>query len=1137
GGIEAKQNTPLTIISSTISFNRATANDGGGIYAKVNSPVTITDSLFFANYARGSEGGGGGIFVYNDSSLFIQNSTIISNATNRHGGGGGIAAKNNSPVMIDSSYILSNTDDDKGGGIYAYERSPVTIQNSTIASNTAPYGGGIYVTDYTPITITTNSEIRANRAMTNGGGIYAKDNSTVTVESSSVVSNSAGVNGGGIYAKTSSGVIVTNSEILSNTTTTDGGGIYAKDTSPVTVTANSRIAANKTLSGDGGGIYTQNISPIVMQDSTLLGNVSSNRGGGIYAQINSPVTIQHSQILSNTARVDGGGIYAARTSPLVVQNSTIMSNTVPDQGGGIYARQSSTVTVENSYIVGNQSTADVGEGGGVYVGGYSPLFVTNSHILSNTAKKAGGGIYALTSSPVTVQSSHILYNVAELKGGGIYSQGPLTVTDNSEIRANVAMTKGGGIYMYKNTLTVINSSIAENSAKDGGGIYANQSDISITGSQLLTNTATSGTGGGLYYKGNGSKTQSIQESCIMANSDTAIHNNTTNTITAQSNWWGASDGAGSVATGSGDTISTYVDASNFSVINLLDCPILPVGPDITVDSPTVDENTGAMQFTLSLSASHTDTVSIDYQTTLKNPVDALDVSDFISSTGTLNIPAGSTSGQVSIPLVNDNVDEGDEGFILTFLKAVNGILTSAFTEGTIGNDDHAVLSVNSPSANETDGVLTFRVQLSNPFINDVTVSYHTENISALDGTHFTGQSGTQTIPAGATGINVTVPIDNLDIAQGNRTFQLVLTGVSAVPVGTANGIGTIVDNNFPTATPTSTPTSTGTPTPTLMSTSTPTSTAMGTPTSTPTLVVTPTATLTSTVQPMGTPTSTALSTTTATATTMPTAMSTMTPTVSSTVTSTVTPISTATPTPTSTSAPVTTPTATPTSAPMASPTATPVPIATSMPTTTPDTPSTITIMPAPENVVTLEFGDGTAVTGPNGEPGVASGDSVTIRFPLAISGLDEETVELLFEFFYDDDVLGFNRAATVALLDALFGESGYEILQPLTRQGGQTAVVVIQASVNNSHLTNGLLTMPIILDALPHSNPDGVIMIGDRYRLRVVDAGVDAGNGELITLAGETDFFIPAAEPTNLDETDEPSQPKRWYSFLPWIGR
>ncbi|MEM7533882.1 MAG: right-handed parallel beta-helix repeat-containing protein [Chloroflexota bacterium] len=1131
GGIRVNSGSAATIISSTISFNRTSGNNGGGIYT-ANNPLTVTNSLLFANHARR---GGGGIMAYTNSPLFIQNSRIMSNATGTdssgENNGAGILAKFGSPVTIDSSYILSNTANEKGGGIYIYDSSPMTIQNSTIVSNTAQYGGGIYANQNTPITVTTNSEIRANRAITNGGGIYAKDNSTITVDSSSVVSNTAGTNGGGIYAKNNSTVTVNDSSVVSNTAGTNGGGIYAKYTSPVTITTNSRFVGNRASIGDGGGVYARNSSPIVVQDSTFISN-HAGQGGAIYAFINSPTTIQNSQFFSNTAATDGGAIYVSDHSPLIVQNSHILSNTAYREGGGLYALNYSTVTVESSYIVANTSIISNGGGGGIYVSVNSPIFVQSSHILSNTSNDEGGGIYSFFKSPVTIQNSHILFNVAGTNGGGIYTRfnSPLTVTVSSEIRANRAISNGGGIHAIESAVTVISSSIAENSAQNGGGIHAFRSALSITNSQLLTNTASSGKGGALYYGGDRDYANYLQESCIVANSDTAIHNNTTNTITVQSNWWGASDGAGPMATGSGDTISTYVDASNFSVINLLDCPILPVGPDITVDSPTFDENTGAMQFTLSLSASHTDTVSIDYQTTLKNPVDALDVSDFISSTGTVTIPVGSTSAQVSIPLINDNVDEGNEGFLLTFLKAVNGILRSAFTEGTIGNDDHAVLLVNDTSANETDGVLTFHVHLSHLADHDVTVSYHTDSISAIDSDHFTGQSETTTIPAGSTGFHVSVPIKNFDIAQGDREFQLILTNASGAPIGDANGIGTIVDNNFPATTSTSTPTSTSTATDT--STSTPTSAATSTPTPTSTSIPTATVALTATL----TPTPTATSTVTPT----PTPTSTATP------LSTNTPTATPTPAPSSVSSVTPTMTATPTStgAPASTATATAIATTTSTATSTPDTfiPDTtpdVVIIADDDVPVTLEFGDGTAISGPNSEPGLAPGESVTIRFPMAFSVLDEEAVGLLFEFFYEETFLGFNRAATVALLDALFGEGGYEILSPpaQARQGNQVASVVVQASVNAAHLTNGTLALPIVLDALPHNNPDGVVIIGDRYRLRVVAVGDGVGNNELITLTGRTDFFISASEPTNLDAVDEPAQPKQWYSFLPFIGR
>jgi hypothetical protein len=204
----------------------------------------------------------------------------------------------------------------------------------------------------------------------------------------------------------------------------------------------------------------------------------------------------------------GGGI--DNEGVLTVTNCTIANNSAlgdfingrPHGGGGIY--NDGTLTVTSCIITGNY--AGSGSGGGIE--NDRTLSVTNSTIAGNSVGATGGGIFngiaedqaGLRIGSATVANSTIVNNTA-YSGGGISNLGQLTLT-NSNIASNSAKVGGGittfGAWYTHTTLTVINSTIADNhvtSGGVGGGLDA-FSDATATLYNTIVALNTSGTGGG-----------------------------------------------------------------------------------------------------------------------------------------------------------------------------------------------------------------------------------------------------------------------------------------------------------------------------------------------------------------------------------------------------------------------------------------------------------------------------------------------------------------------------------------------------------------------------------------------------------------------------------------------------------------
>jgi hypothetical protein len=192
-----------TVTIAGLTIQNGFAVNGGGINNN-GLALTIVSSTVSGNRAVGTNSGGFGGGIYNASgTLTLRNVTVSNNQATAQG--------------IDGS----------GGGIYTH--GPLTITSSTVSGNYVEYpgvnallqGGGIY-SDGGKVTIT-NSTLSDNYlfadaigAIAQGGGIWT--NAKLSLTNSTVSGNSAsaygGGFGGGIYV--ASGVTALQDTILAN---------------------------------------------------------------------------------------------------------------------------------------------------------------------------------------------------------------------------------------------------------------------------------------------------------------------------------------------------------------------------------------------------------------------------------------------------------------------------------------------------------------------------------------------------------------------------------------------------------------------------------------------------------------------------------------------------------------------------------------------------------------------------------------------------------------------------------------------------------------------------------------------------------------------------------------------------------
>ena len=106
---------------------------------------------------------------------------------------------------------------------------------------------------------------------------------------------------------------------------------------------------------------------------------------------------------------------------------------------------------------------------------------------------------------------------------------------------------------------------------------------------------------------------------------------------------------------------------------------------LSVADASAQENTDpALEFAVSLDRPSTLTVTVDYATSNGT---ASAGQDYTATSGTLTFNPGDTAKTVSVPVLNDAIDDGGETMTLTLSNADNARIADATATGTIENSD------------------------------------------------------------------------------------------------------------------------------------------------------------------------------------------------------------------------------------------------------------------------------------------------------------------------------------------------------------------------------------------------------------------------------------------------------------------
>lgn len=239
---------------------------------------------------------------------------------------------------------------------------------------------------------------------------------------------------------------------------------------------------------------------------------------------------------------------------------------------------------------------------------------------------------------------------------------------------------------------------------------------------------------------------------------------------------------------------TATSSLPFSIDHTKDSALITIHDDDVADMNIIagtTVNTGAepatpAQFVVKLASGKVTSVPVTVTYTTAGT--AASGTDYTALSGTVTIPADSSSATVTVPVLDDNLVEGNETVIMTLTGATASlpfvIGTPAKDSVIIDDDDDAdmgvIINASIPDASEpaTNGEFTIKLASGKIPLVPITVTY-TVSGTAVSGTDYTPLTGTVTIPANSSSVTFPVKVMNDTIAETAETLIVTLNTVTA----------------------------------------------------------------------------------------------------------------------------------------------------------------------------------------------------------------------------------------------------------------------------------------------------------------------------------------------------------------------
>ncbi len=455
--------------------------------------------------------------------------------------------------------------------------------------------------------------------------------------------------------------------------------------------------AAPTIAISDGSLLEGNTSTSPMVFTVSLSAASGLDASVAYSTANATATSPADYTgISSAVTIPAGSTSATISVPIVGEtlyevNETFLVNlgtptnaTIGD-GEGV-----GTITNDDSPPIGSVSDASVSEGstGGtssmvftVTLNGPSGLPATFGYATADGSAAAPDD-YAAASSTVTVPAGATTATIAvPVVGDTAFETDETLFVDLGEA-TNATVTDGRGVGTIINDDAAPGVSIADASVLEGNGgttamVFTITQSGAVGSDTTVAFTTANGTAvaPGDYTSTAGTATIPAGDTSTTATvpvvGDTASEPDETFTVTLST-------------PGDGDASPTFIiaDGSAVGTITNDDNP-----PAVSVsDAGVIEGNSGftPMTFTISLPQASAQDVSVAFATSNGS---ATAPGDYGAGSGTVTIPAGSTTATVVVSVVGDTTAEVNETFTVTLSSPTNATIADGTGVGTITNDD------------------------------------------------------------------------------------------------------------------------------------------------------------------------------------------------------------------------------------------------------------------------------------------------------------------------------------------------------------------------------------------------------------------------------------------------------------------
>lgn len=251
---------------------------------------------------------------------------------------------------------------------------------------------------------------------------------------------------------------------------------------------------------------------------------------------------------------------------------------------------------------------------------------------------------------------------------------------------------------------------------------------------------------------------------------------------------------------------TFSTVTGDHTIDATFAPVVVASSVVSINDVHVTEgNSGSSlaTFTVTVTPPSANPIHVNYATQSGT---ATATEDYVTASGTLDIPASTGSVPLSVTVKGDTKVESNETFTLRLTQALGATLSDSIGLGTIDNDDSKpVISIAGGSTlegNSGSHTLNFAVTLSAVSASTIQVKYASKGITATTTDHdYTGVAGTLTIAPGDLGGTISVSITGDTKVEPDETFQVILYGPTNVTLGTATATGIIQNDDSGAALP------------------------------------------------------------------------------------------------------------------------------------------------------------------------------------------------------------------------------------------------------------------------------------------------------------------------------------------------